>query len=675
MIRLISGGGAVMAKKKASAGGDKPAKKKSAKKKSAKKSARTRTHPADIPMMQDLMRMILGGQIPLTEGDGEAEDDDSPAGRADALVRRAHQSGDSKKAIALAKEALAIDPDCVDAHLLLGDQSRTPQEALAHYVAATSAAQKVLGPEVFEQGVGDFWLIFETRPYMRARLGLAECLWVLGRRDEAVEHYKEMLRLNPGDNQGIRYLLATALLELGRDQDMDDLLHAYEDEGSASWAFSRALLAFRRDGDSPEARKALAEAKKVNKHVLPYLSGEKLIPTSLPATVGMGDASEAVDYAAGNLRAWRATQGAIPWLRSIEPPPAPKKAAKAKAAKKKAAKARAPKASGPLPLVKERLKRIETFEDETWQADVRPLEIPLTDNSDPHVLMIVSKTEGLLLAQDIFEGPPPPDILWDRLARAIEQPMMSEPLRPADLQVRPGLGWEELADHIEEIEVKLVVVDRLDLIDKILEEMVASFSGDGPIPGFLDLPGVGRAEAASFFQAAAEFYRKAPWRSFAGEETIEVTCDRLIEGPRYAVVMGQMGMTRGVALYEDLEFLVEMREGDMSDEEIAHETVALSVTYDWEAEANPTDVEHAKQYGWEVAAPDGYPSVMAKELGPTVRPPSASELTFLEACLRAIPQFLDQNAERRPTAAILNVPTADGGATLSLRWVGPGEGE
>lgn len=40
---------------------------------------------------------------------------------------------------------------------------------------------------------------------MRARAALAGTLWRLGRREEAVDHQRELLRLNPNDNQGLRY--------------------------------------------------------------------------------------------------------------------------------------------------------------------------------------------------------------------------------------------------------------------------------------------------------------------------------------------------------------------------------------------------------------------------------------------------------------------------------------
>jgi len=59
---------------------------------------------------------------------------------------------------------------------------------------------------------------------MRARAGLAQCLWELGKHKEAIEHYRDMLRLNPGDNQGIRYILAMCLIELGEIKALQELL-------------------------------------------------------------------------------------------------------------------------------------------------------------------------------------------------------------------------------------------------------------------------------------------------------------------------------------------------------------------------------------------------------------------------------------------------------------------
>jgi tetratricopeptide (TPR) repeat protein len=81
------------------------------------------------------------------------------------------------------------------------------------YEMGVRAGERALGEEFFTEEVGNFWGILETRPYMRAREGLANALWALGERDQALAHYREMLELNPVDNQGVRYELADCLLE------------------------------------------------------------------------------------------------------------------------------------------------------------------------------------------------------------------------------------------------------------------------------------------------------------------------------------------------------------------------------------------------------------------------------------------------------------------------------
>jgi hypothetical protein len=100
------------------------------------------------------------------------------------------------------------------------------------------------------EDAGNFWGILETRPYMRARAGVAECLWEMGEAARAVEHYRELMRLNPGDNQGNRYPLARLLLQEGQDEELGALLGEYGEEASAEWLYTRALWMFRREGAS-----------------------------------------------------------------------------------------------------------------------------------------------------------------------------------------------------------------------------------------------------------------------------------------------------------------------------------------------------------------------------------------------------------------------------------------
>jgi tetratricopeptide (TPR) repeat protein len=129
--------------------------------------------------------------------------------------------------------------------------------------------------------------------------------------EEAVEHYRELLRLNHNDNQGIRDLLMPCLIDLGRDEDAVRLYKQFEEDGMAVWVYSRALLDFRKHGDSQKASRSLKAALDENKHVPAYILGRKKIPRTLPSYYGFGDVSEAVLYAFGNRAAWKATPGSL----------------------------------------------------------------------------------------------------------------------------------------------------------------------------------------------------------------------------------------------------------------------------------------------------------------------------------------------------------------------------
>ena len=242
-----------------------------------------------------------------------------PLDAAQDLIYDAWEAGDSRKRIALAKKALRLSPLCADAYVLLAQETTNPDEAIDCYRRGVAVGEKALGEASFRDDIGHFWGILETRPYMRARQGLAQTLWDNGLRDEAVQHYRDMLRLNPNDNQGVRYLLMDCFLILGRNDEATRLIRRYKDDGSAAWSWSRALLAFRRSGECQESRSALSQAMGDNKHIVALLLGEKKMPRQLPAYIGMGDRNEAIAYVHGGAEAWAATPNALAWVRACQP--------------------------------------------------------------------------------------------------------------------------------------------------------------------------------------------------------------------------------------------------------------------------------------------------------------------------------------------------------------------
>jgi len=752
-------------------------------------------HPADLPPLPDVppmpdrraMEGVMRQVIP-----GSARGGKTPLDEAQDLIYEAFEAGTPRERAALAKEALEISPDCADAYVLLAEHANTFRQAMSLYEQGVAAGQRALGPEAFREHEGHFWGVVETRPYMRARLGLAQCLWTAGRREEAVEHYREMLQLNPNDNQGVRYLAAAALLALDRDDELDALLADYEDDASADWAYARALLAFRREGDSGQARDLLAAAGETNAHVPAYLTGAKLVPRELPDYITAGGEDEAIGHAARFLAAWRNTPGATSWARKTlqVPPPEPPKRRKPswrQLASRLAKLPQVPEARwqvdvrrvfetedeegepidvwvlgvadaeqgtilacetleeepSPADVLKEltRLMRepeqgephrpgcievrresyrdawqsklegidvecrlcgtleevdalLEASEqlnpgaflsnfvppedadlaalpqnpDEVWQAAVRPLPIWVEAEGGPErpwTSLVANVTDDLILATQMVPEEPADDWIWQGIQEAMLQPGVGEPHRPGVIQLAAEEQHRIVAPKLAAAGIECVVSRRLDQIDRILDSLSQHVAGPEKTQAMIDAPGMTPERLGSFFEAAADYYRRAPWRRVPGDTPIRIECDRFESGPWYAVVMGQEGMTLGLALYEDLDLLQALLSGGLSDEENARRSSGISLTYGEAFDMAARDLDAAAEHGWPIAGPEAHPCVMRINPGMALRPPLAWELELLEGSLRAVPEFTDRQA---PSAS-LTVPAVGGELEMRLGWV------
>lgn len=236
-----------------------------------------------------------------------------------------------KQREALIRQALDLSPDCADAYVLLAESSRSVKQARENYEQGVQAGERAIGAENFKQlaAEGAFWMDFETRPYMRAREGLAMALWAQGERTAAIEHLSALLQLNPNDNQGVRFRLASWLLATGDDLALKRagaLLKQFEEDESAALVYARLLLLLRTKGAGAAADRALETAMMSNPFVPFYLLGILQPPKQMPDYYGIGDRNEAIVYLQeGGVEAWVARPNDIEWLISavarLGPPP------------------------------------------------------------------------------------------------------------------------------------------------------------------------------------------------------------------------------------------------------------------------------------------------------------------------------------------------------------------
>ena len=266
------------------------------------------TRENNIPPIENISPMeMMDFQI-----DGK---DDEELSKAQEIIQKAWESMDPKMRVKLAKKALKISPNCVNAYVILGnDLAGSNQEKYSYYQQGVDVGEEYFGAKYFKKNRGYFWGLLETRPYMRALSGTASCLWALGEKEKSIEVHKKMLELNPDDNQGIRYLLLDTLLTLKRYKEVEDLVMEYGESDEAVWSFTKALLKYIDAGDSLIANKLLKKALNQNVFVKAYLTGENRIPHDRPDYQGWGDESEAILYTVNHLNHWRIVPGAVDWL-------------------------------------------------------------------------------------------------------------------------------------------------------------------------------------------------------------------------------------------------------------------------------------------------------------------------------------------------------------------------
>ncbi|MBM4446123.1 MAG: tetratricopeptide repeat protein [Chloroflexi bacterium] len=232
-----------------------------------------------------------------------------------------YENGSLDQAEKVFQTVLAQMPDHLDAihHLALVLSERNLiDEANKLWDQAVRIGRKAF-PKDFKAGKDRLeWGWLENRPFLRCLHGLALARYYEGETEEAVRLFRELLSLNPNDNQGVRAMAEEALFKLGRFQDALKVTKQYPDDVMPETLYGRALALFKL-GRQPEATAALREAIEY----LPLVGMELLktkhhLPKSArPGEVTVGGADEAYYYWEHWGQFWKEDTASLEWLREV----------------------------------------------------------------------------------------------------------------------------------------------------------------------------------------------------------------------------------------------------------------------------------------------------------------------------------------------------------------------
>lgn len=228
---------------------------------------------------------------------GEIEYENTPLDDAYEILEKAQNAKTEKEAIKLAKKAYEKSQECFDAILFQCDLEENGIKRMKLLDEGLEFEKNRLIKEKYfdKENIGQFYGLFETRPYIRGLVIKAEYLLEEGKLRQAESVCREVLRLNKHDNMGARYLLMAIYATLEEENNMLKLYKKYPEE-DLEMIFPLFALYYK-IGNDKKAKEYLKRVDKCNSNFVKFFNGTiKENEKVQPGYYSRGDSSEIFMY-------------------------------------------------------------------------------------------------------------------------------------------------------------------------------------------------------------------------------------------------------------------------------------------------------------------------------------------------------------------------------------------
>ena len=320
-----------------------------------------------------------------------------------------------------------------------------------------------------------------------------------------------------------------------------------------------------------------------------------------------------------------------------------------------------------------------------WQCTVRraPLWI-VPKNSPPYrpfILLVLDQDSEMILQTEILENHPDPQLVLNHLFKAMQGSLFNlrARQRPACVSMDDAELAQACAPQLAALGIRCEQRASLPQINAALLEIEAQANRHPPFPGLLSIPGVSVPLAAELYAAAAEYYHQAPWRLI--ENTMPIEARYPADGPalpgssvRYALVLGSGGEFFGLSLYDSIADLEAVFSSTGPDQHLDSSIIWLSLILEKATTMSFADLDAIERYDWPVAGDRAYPLVLkASSDEDFSQRPTAADIAWMAAALRAIPSFLSQQLGdgQLPSRAQASfpLPLVHGNQYIALRFL------
>ena len=489
-------------------------------------------------------------------------------------------------------------------------------------------------------------------------VNLETALWKTGNYERSLQTLREGLKQCPSIVPTILWRLFRRLIQLDRDDEARDLCRNAEDRSDPFWWVATALLAYRKFGDSPKAGKRLLRAQRIDADLLPLILGD--CQQSQPSLNSGADIEEQRAFFQVStlieecfIPAWVVTPGALSWMRSVR-------------------NARVLKPADPcddhLPSQIAALRDLPLAADQSWEIEL--IRLPNWYQFRRRVfrthLMIITNQSGETIYQQRLPDFPDAARLMEELVSAADTPQTGLPLRPGKILLPDSPQYADVQKLLDPAGVQLVfTADRP--LAKAAAQAVRDMTLAEELPGSSEDRKITDTDWIEFCQAAAAFYRAAPWKKFTERQGLELSgvprekaSGARSKATRYLKVLGTEGASLGLSLYSDIAALWS---ADPQTEYNFYTYDQLGLTFTEALNLGWRDLERMEQLPCEVANPGAYPVLVYAD-GLQLRPGNAAELWFATVALKAIVAWLAEGDN--PTAQPFSFPIRSGKTTKTV---------
>ena len=168
--------------------------------------------------------------------------------------------------------ALLLEPNNLQLLLMKNEKNRKNQAAyLAGLENIVSIGNKQMQDDgYFQNNKGNFWLVYETRPYMTACYQYLLALMKNGFVTKAIKEGERLLDLCESDNLGVRYDLMHLFALAEDNEKAEELFKAYDEEQMLQMMLPLCFLYYK-IGETETAENLLLKIKEINKDLLKFV--------------------------------------------------------------------------------------------------------------------------------------------------------------------------------------------------------------------------------------------------------------------------------------------------------------------------------------------------------------------------------------------------------------------